>query len=361
MRPDLENGPVGGFPARRRGRNLVLSAVCVLLALVLSGCLRVSESIRVTAMGGAEIEVDVKGEAWAFDAAADTPGGASWITRELPVDNRGKDKPERHLVAVLVAAPGEDLPSQYVDPARPDAAAHLRFPTSVRTWSEDGRTFYEFRRTYQARRWQRFADPPLSPEEKQLEERILDGGIFAASEGARRAYCDLLRRQARAVTSARVVEAAGSVVAAGGLAVTDLDAVLSAADGFMMATLSDDNILRMLSMDDKGLDKAFEDLSRQLGEAVAAATEKCAPGIGSLVMAELANVDAEWNITMRLGNNGYRVDLELPGRVIRTNGMSTAASPGRVSWEFEGKDLRDRDLPLYALSIVEAPRKDRGQ
>ena len=87
---------------------------------------------------------------------------------------------------------------------RSDASAHLRFPTSLRTWTEGGRTFYEFKRTYEARRWRRLANATLVTEEKQLEERILEDGIFAASPDDRVAYLDLLRRQVRSGVATRV-------------------------------------------------------------------------------------------------------------------------------------------------------------
>ena len=126
----------------------------------------------------------------------------------------------------------------------------------------------------------------------------------------------------------------------------------------MSEYVTDTFILRVLEMDDDALTQAFRDLNRSLAEAVSAAVERCAPGNRTRLVSAMAALDREWDVTMRLGHYGYRVLLEMPGRIIRTNGVNNTKEPGRVTWTFDGADLRDRDLPLYALAIVD--RFDRA-
>ena len=326
-----------------------------MLAGFLAGCLNYDERIRVAADGGVDLEVLVTGPESRYGPAAGVPGAPGWRVEELPVDNAGKDQPERHFRCLRVIAPGESLPSGYVDPSAPDQAAHLRFPTSLRTWTVGNRTFYEFRRTYEARRYRRFANAPLAAEEKKLEERILEVGIFAVGEAERQAYLGVLKRQIEVDMATRVTEASGVLVAEGLLAVAAIDTLCAAGRGFVAQDVPAGRMLEILAMEDDDIALALEDYNRGLRGAVAAEAERLAPGTGSRLLAEMAALDHAWDITMHLGNDNFKVRLDLPGRVIRTNGLSRPDEPGRVDWEFTGADLQDRDLPLHALSVAEAP------
>ncbi|MBE0565330.1 MAG: hypothetical protein IH621_05170 [Krumholzibacteria bacterium] len=325
------------------------------LAGVLSGCLQYDERIRVAADGAVDLEVMITGPVASYGPAAGVPGAPGWLVEVLSVDNTGKDQPERHLRCRRAVAPGDALPSGYVDPAAAEGAAHLRFPTGLRTWTTGGRTFYEFRRTYEARRFRRFANAPLTPDQKQLEERILEVGIFAVGAADREAYLGVLRQQLEEDMATRVTEAAGALAADGVLPVAAIDGLCAAGRGFTARTVPVERLLEMLEMDDDSMARALADYNIGLRDALAAAAEGLAAGAGPRLRAELAALDRAWDITLHLGNDSFKVQLDLPGRVIRTNGLSRPDQPGQVTWEFNGKDLQDRDLPLQAVSVVEAP------
>ena len=58
-------------------------------------------------------------------------------------------------------------------------------------------------------------------------------------------------------------------------------------------------------------------------------------------------------LTRRIDGHSFYVALKLPGIVIDCNGYVEPGKPGEVNWLFKGKDLHDKDMRLYALSVVE--------
>ena len=165
----------------------------------------------------------------------------------------------------------------------------------------------------------------------------------------------MLKRQIEVDMTTRVTEASGVLVAEGILAAGTIDALCVAGRGFIAQDLPTERMLDVLGMEDDDIALVLDDYNRGLRGAVAAEAERLTPGAGSRLLAEMAALDHAWDITMHLGNDNFKVRLDLPGRVIRTNGLSRPDESGHVDWEFSGKDLQDRDLPLHALSVVESP------
>jgi hypothetical protein len=64
----------------------------------------------------------------------------------------------------------------------------------------------------------------------------------------------------------------------------------------------------------------------------------------------------EWNLTAidqtsDLGDEELKLSLRLPGRIV--DGNFDVLEDGRARWSRKGEDLRDRDLVLRAVSVLE--------
>jgi hypothetical protein len=100
------------------------------------------------------------------------------------------------------------------------------------------------------------------------------------------------------------------------------------------------------------LDNLKAEIETRLSQALAERTAD-AVSVAEELSSALAQINLEWEITEKLDNDVFLIVVYLPGTLIKTNGKTNPDYLGTAGWEFEGKDLHDRSIPLYALSVVE--------
>lgn len=124
----------------------------LLLCLLLTGCLKREETITVEPDGSVAIEVATATDNRDELKPGRTPvAAAGWAVREK-VEQRN-NKTEYHVIATQRFAPGAELPQRDGDPADPNYAHYVAFPTTVTREQRPEGTVYHFRRVYRARPW----------------------------------------------------------------------------------------------------------------------------------------------------------------------------------------------------------------
>ena len=335
------------------------NALCLVTSLALllfTGCLEVSEEIHVNQSGEARLVITLEGDKDEFSSVVALPSEVDWQIDTLEVENPDKEEPEMKLRAERVVNPGEEFPSTFADPSDLLADKQLQFPTELKVWNEGNRTFYEFKRTYLSRRHYRFVGGDEDQINEDLEKRVLEQGIFNVPEQDRAQYLTSLSRQFRLQMISMYEEAMGEMIFSGRLKANLLDPVSLQAKQMIEEMLTSETVLSIVSLPDDSVGIALDALKTEIeNRFIAALQERTVDSdkIAEELRAALAQINLEWEITEKLDNDLFLIVVYLPGTLIKTNGKTNPDYLGTAGWEFEGKDLHDRSIPLYALSVVE--------
>jgi hypothetical protein len=325
---------------------------------MLAGCLEVNEEIHIKESGEAKIAITLKGDMAEFNSACAIPSGGHWYvdTLEIEEQKEGKDEPSMTLRAERVVKPGQAFPHTFSEPSDPLANKQLRFPTEVKVWSEGKRTFYEFKRTYLSRRHSRFIGTTDDQVDEDLEKRVMENGIFNVSESDRTIYLNMLSHQFQLQMIGLYEEAMGEMVIANRLRAEFLGLFKLRSKQMLEELVTPETVLTIVSLPDDSMGIALDALKAEVNSRFITAFREETAGPHDLtgdLRAALDQINLEWEITENLDNDVYSVDLYLPGVLIKTNGTPKSGDPGAVGWKFEGNDLHDRSIGLYALSVVE--------
>lgn len=335
------------------------NAFCLVISLTLSlfaGCLEVNEEIHVSESGEARLVIIFEGNQDEFSSVVALPSEADWQIDTLEVENPDKEEPEMKLRAERVVKPGGEFPSTFANPNDPLADKQLQFPTELKVWNDGNRTFYEFKRTYLSRRHYRFVGGDNDQINEDLEKRVLEQGIFNVPEQDRAQYLTSLSRQFRLQMISMYEEAMGEMIFSGRLEADLLDPISLQAKQMLEEMLTSETVLSIVSLPDDSVGIALDALKTEIEKRFIAALKERAAGANEIageLRAALARINLEWEITEKLDNDLFFIVVYLPGTLIKTNGKTNPDYLGSAEWEFEGKDLHDRSIPLYALSVVE--------
>lgn len=346
-------------------RPIVLKATVVttaLLLLMLTGCVEREETITVHPDGSTTIRAQITGTRSDFRAPLAWPSAPTWTIIEDHVDTAGKpDSATLKRTAEITIPAGMIIPQSYAEPLSPGYDMSLHFPTEVKHWTENGRDYYEFKRTYRARRFgcYNLVGSKIFNEEvwdQDLEDRVLDKGIFNVSEEDRDKYLDQFGTTFGYMQWRFLWQALGDLRHQGVLDNEARSEIESAAGAYLDTTLAPDRLLAALKQKEDP-DSVLTDLTATIRNRFRHLVhDQTGPDNAALMSAFMAAQDRvlrDFAITEALGGQSFSVDLELPGEVIDANGLVDPDHPGGVHWEFDGNALHDVDLPLYALSVVD--------
>lgn len=336
----------------RKALYLVIS----LASLLLAGCLEVNEEIHVNESGEARVVIILEGDKVEFSSVVALPSEVDWQIDTLEIENPDEEKPKMKLRAERVVKPGQEFPHTFADPSDPLANKQLQFPTELKVWTDGKRTFYEFKRTYLSRRHYRFVGGDEDQINEDLEKRVLEQGIFNVPEQDRDQYLTSLSRQFRLQMLSMYEEAMGEMIFSGRLKADLLDPVSLQAKQMLEEMLTPETVLSIVSLPDDSVGIALDNLKAEiearLSQALAERTVN-SDRVAEELSSALAQINLEWEITEKLDNDAFLIVVYLPGTLIKTNGKTNPDYLGTAGWEFKGKDLHDRSIPLYALSVVE--------
>jgi len=329
----------------------------VFLSLIFLSCLERTEEITVSEDGTTTIIAKFKGEVDNFRPPVALPLEPEWEILEKKVDSSDIEHIRMELKAKLVVPYGMALPETY---AKPDAAVksvNLQFPTEVRNWTEGKRTFYEFKRTYLARGYGYYNITGGILWDQELENRVLEKGIFDVSEEDRTKYLDQFASAFRYLHWRFLWETLGTMVRGDEIPVSTKENVETWAVHYLESVITPVRILGILGQEDDSigvaLDRLEDELHDQFVRYFLTVTGQEQTDVQENFEDLLHTITLDYDVTEALNVHQFSVDLRLPGTIIGANGLIDPEIPGFVEWVFKGEDLHDKDIRLYALSVVD--------
>jgi hypothetical protein len=361
------------------------SLAFALIAAFATACLEQEESIVVHADGSLTVQVAAKGNAtdlgdgyavplhapwraadaatlaWMREIGPDT--GSATARDALAAGRWGKDDAELRAVADFASA--ADLPRVFAAPGEPYRDAFLERETSLSVERKGGRTVYVFERRYGARRYADLAvfeglDRQL-PEEigtrVMNEEPLTDEQWLAVTTVVQSAF----RRSAAGF--AREALIAVYTLGDASISTAAVERALERVDRAVTAASSEAALRRMYAWvcDHDGDDELAlpPDINPELlvRGALRAEIERALAEDGvaartrNAVHERLERAFTAFDATVDLADEKLALRVELPGKVIDGNYAELEGST--AVWRFEGQELRDRELRMRAISVVE--------
>lgn len=362
---------------------------------LLPACLENEEEIEVRADGSVRVTLRAGGQpsdlddgyalpldaAWA-SASADTalwlarvgPDTGSAATRAAlarsswPLD-AGEDEPRAGLAVTRDFARLEDVPRHFAPDSEPYRSAYLERTGSLTIRADGARTVYVFERVFHGRDHARFATLERAFESlpEELRQRFADEQAISAVDweltagAVRAAFRENARLFARdallgvftrgdASLDPRAVE---GIVARAGDAVAEVVTVprLAAIAGHSADERAGEARPAAEAPNPlESLEQEARSVLRASVEQSLAAARVSGPTRNAVLFA------LEWGFTAHdhtvdLGDETFEVSVTLPGTLVGGNFGSAAGATAR--WEFEGEELRDRDLVLRAVSVLD--------
>jgi hypothetical protein len=318
----------------------------LLTALIISGCLHRREVITVRPDGSVDVVWSVAGDEDDALRGLALPTGGPWAVRHW-TETQSDGKQKFHYEAKAGFASITDL-----DKALQFSKSDLKLESSLSTKKSKGKTFYRFERTYRGRDWwkferlkQKYVDTKLLDKASKVrfekladneKQKLINGLIDFEAHKRALIFTDGL---AQSMTQ---VDFPGDLIARS-------HAALIEAYG---RTLTIARVKQLLLSDKEAQVQQLTEIETGLGRAERTVlgvifsgypTERIEPFITAS--------KSDFAFTEDLTDENFEVILNLPGKVITTNGERTGLNS--VRWEFKGEGLMNRDVPLVAVSVVD--------
>ena len=337
----------------RRLKSTTFWALCLLAAVaLLGGCLEREEEVRVNPDGSMDVRHIIHGDLADLEGGAASLPGVAHYTIERAVRRPGADDEEHVLTARAHFAPDE-YPDSFARPGDAFATTAMRFTTDVRVQTEGNTTTYLFVRRYRPRRW---ADYEYHwrrafPDEVQ---KILDSGPIETRKASElRRVLEAIREFESGKNCTWAREALKTVgVKEDDRLLAEL-ATAGAIDEFCQNELHSGGLEALLRESPEEIERRALALQEQLDE-ISTASAATALQLDAVdrdrYLQELRRLRQDFDVTQDLEDENFKVRVTLPGMVVSHNGESRFGNT--VTWEFDGKDLRDREMVLIARSVI---------
>jgi len=326
------------------------------LSVVLTGCVKRTETIRVEPSGVMHLEVVFTGDPADIregDAMLNDPG--PWTVKdELRVKNDKGDE-ELTRTATLVIPAGGKVPGDYAGGDADLGELALNFTTTLQIERRPDGTYYHFKRVYHRRDWARidyfrhkFLEEPLKKIEGKEGYELTDAERREVAQALVDFEAVKTLTLAQAAADAMKYTLSQDDVLAIHRAITD---VFQQVDAERVATI--------LQMDD---DQSGQEIERQVQQVNASIEEGVAQVFAGrqagAVLSEAfrAQLEAQRRrhaVAEDLQDESWQVVVQLPGQIVGHNSLNGTPDGGTVKWEFDGAALNDREEVLMATSVVQ--------
>jgi hypothetical protein len=370
------------------------------LALFCGGCLENKETIEVRTDGSVHIRLEAEGNAADLLDGYPLPVGPRWSVvgdgkaralHQAYINRDGVDKhafqrraealgfkEDKTRLAVEADFPRLDaVPESHAPADHPYRGAFSRRSGRVLIEHKAGRTIYIFERTYHGR--DNHVDGILERAHKSLpdelqkkleddEAELTPEEIDLACRVFHEAFKDAAEHLAREAVLGVFTEGDGN------LPVSVVNRAVAGAREAVGRVFSVDALRRVAAALERearrkkakeppGIesdedDKLFDRLDAESRTALRGAltevlqTAGLAPGTVNAILYRLEWQFAAMDHTDDLGDEVFKVRLSLPGAIVAGN-FHRRDRNDRVGWKFKGDDLKDRDVVLRAVSVVE--------
>jgi hypothetical protein len=385
-------------------KNVLAWGLIALLPFVGISCLEREEEITVAEDGTVTIVASFDGNASDFAPPVVLPSEPDWEIIEQGTDTTKEGQVRIKLEAQKTIPYKQHLPSSYISTDKPNYDINLQFPTEINIVHEDNRTIYEFKRTYAARDYASFNLSTSPWWDQELEDSVIENGIFNVSEQERNDYLEQFS-VAFACYHWRFVDMTlGELALAGKISPATYSKIDKHVWNYLQDQVTPVRMLGILGKDEDDIDDALEGLQEEVRQNILTIVASYEPyfdttweSVGRLqkkpdaeefdekeakdhvrnivdaaveqIVREAMPIDSilsmtvfstmfdqlsqRYKLTERIGADNFAVRLHMPGTILVTNGFKDPDEPSYIDWNFKGDDLRDRSTTLYAISVVD--------
>ena len=323
------------------------------LLLAINGCLVREEIITIDEKGNGAINFEIDGEIDNANPTFALPSDKNWAIEKNSIKPGKGDQYKVDFKATKAIPAGNDWPSTFAD--ENTNKVYLDFPTATRIYKKGNRTFYEFNRRYLARKNYHAETIYNDENDQKLEAKVYDLGLFNVTAQERDSYLNNLAYKLAYRNWHLFVDVLGVLLKEGKISIADKRELQKAAQPVLekvfdskiiLDVLSDENkIAHGLGFLDNSSDAAFEKLMSDKYESNQALIDQ--------FKKYLADQRLAYKITGELSAQQFSIQLNMPGEIVETSGAIDPETPNKIYWIFKGEDLFDREISLYALSVVE--------
>ncbi len=332
----------------------------IIIIFLFNSCIEHTETIEIAEDGSATIRASYKGKAEQVKDLA-LPYEDKWIVTKLIEDDAVTDSSRMELEAELTVAYGDNFPSSYAKPDDKTKDLQLQFPTEIKMWTEGNRTYYKFTRTYQARKYKCYDVPGFLGHhdlwDQDLENRVLEDGIFNVSENDRDEYLEQIIF-AYAYLNWRQYWEAISVMAYEKLITIEQKVnIENQAAQYLENKLTKIRVLGILGKEEDSigveLDRLTETIHNQFFKDFVNSVGNDNTKLHRKFTDTFEKIKLDYKITQKLDTHEFAVSIKMPGTIIESNGFVLPEELDEAEWAFKGDELHDKNIPLYVISVVE--------
>ena len=235
-------------------KNLFVGLICT-FSLFLNGCFEREEKIAIDHNGNTTINTSIKGTTEQYPPLFKLPNNDPWKIIKQEIKKNKEGETEIEIISEISIPYGEMFPDRYDFSDETDQG--LRFPSSVKMYKKGDRTFYEFTRRYQSRKHIPY-ESYYESIDKELEEKILEVGIFNVPEDDRIKYIDQFTTAFYASESRFLYDVLGLMVLDNDIGQGAREKMLKTAMEELHEQFSTDRFLKILALvDENAIDTKF--------------------------------------------------------------------------------------------------------
>lgn len=337
-------------------KKILLGFTTLLVLSLTVGCIERTETITIDEHGDATFDLIFEGDYNQFDKYIALPKEPDWNIIEYKADSTSKNG-KLKLKATQFCRYQAELPRTFATRDDDYKRSRLEFPTMIQVRQEKNRTIYTFKRQYQGRRFMRLHGPKDMRADSDLENKIIENGIFNVTEKERDQYLGDLAMQYAVLNFYQLSDLLGDLVLSGYLSTAQKQEIEIQASDYLENKLTPDLLLKILEKNDSQIENEYDKLREEVQEKFASIASKVAgkdfESKSSQFWSRYDQVMVDNYITEKLGSHTFNINLSMPGEIIQTNGFTEPGEHGKVTWQFTGEDLFDCNLEINAISVLE--------
>ncbi|MBN2319442.1 MAG: hypothetical protein JXR49_10215 [Acidobacteria bacterium] len=335
-------------------RNYLLTAICI-ASVFFSGCFERREEISINENGDIFIRALLGGDAEEAPQISELPNKGSWKINKWETTTNKEGRMELEIDAEMNIPYGESVPDRYNTDDKTDRG--LRFPTTIKTYRKGSRTFYEFTRRYQSRKYNPYEIFNESID-GNLEKKIFDEGIFNVSQKEQTQYLNQLIPAFRLSQLRYIYDVLGLMVFNNDMSQDLRTKMMESARDKVDTTFTPDRFKKILArINEETISKEIDLVTKEMDMLFASVFKNhIQTDDGNLLNKFTKLLDNERQtraMTDNINGHGFEISLTMPGQIVVTNGIFDGESMESVSWKFSGNDLNDCEYVLHAVSVLD--------
>ena len=315
--------------------------IAMLITILCVGCLEREECLRVHQNGTVDAHWRVCGDQDDICQGLRLPAGAPWKISQYLEKKANHPKFHYHAEAQFASMDAYQQATTF-------GGEDIEMESSLRIVNVPGKTFYHFRRIYNARDWWKFQQAKDRNLPKHLQLRVTEHGLASLKPEEQQKFLAGLASFEREKRMLLVNDVLGRTMIAKPFSLQQLTAIRNQLNAVYVKNITPRRIKQLLAMDESAQTREVQRIQQLLADQEQAVWNNHPEIPYRSYWQQEKNRHA---LSEDLQDEQFVIRVTLPGQIILTNGAKTSDS--EVRWQFPGKELANHHIPLEATSVVE--------